>query len=347
MDNVRKINQDNILGFGADAGLDPDLSPSEFDDKQSRDDANDVATPRRKTALAPMLLGVLLALSIVGYFGWKIASPYFAGGNRFEGANSQDTYVQSAPTVQNPPVPAFAPELATQAQRDPMTQAIPGAETAIKPSPSSDAQPVAATDPFKPTGATATLPGTLVANKVMAMPTGDKPSTDQPHAPFEAPSQTAPSPVPVASVLTEDIAKMNKRIDGLSTALSDLKDSVETLKVEMKKSSAVANKPARAALAAVKATVAKPVAQAEAKSAAVPTAPTTGTKKNGDGAASEGKPASEMQLQAVLPDRAWFKTGTGETVTVSTGEELKGVGVVKQIDADTGRVVFSNGAVYH
>lgn len=58
---------------------------------------------------------------------------------------------------------------------------------------------------------------------------------------------------------------------------------------------------------------------------------------------SAAQPA--LQLKAVLEGRAWLQTKGGESITVSPGETVPGLGVAKIIDADQGQIIFSNGLV--
>jgi intracellular multiplication protein IcmG len=55
-------------------------------------------------------------------------------------------------------------------------------------------------------------------------------------------------------------------------------------------------------------------------------------------------PKVKYYVHAIIPGRAWLKTnGGGATITVSTGETLKGFGVVEVIDVTKGTVHFSGG----
>lgn len=50
-------------------------------------------------------------------------------------------------------------------------------------------------------------------------------------------------------------------------------------------------------------------------------------------------------IQAVIPGRAWLVSSTGNTLTVREGTPIPGLGVVRLIDAQQGRVVLSSGQV--
>lgn len=54
------------------------------------------------------------------------------------------------------------------------------------------------------------------------------------------------------------------------------------------------------------------------------------------------KPAIVFHLRAVVPDRAWITSGT-ETMTVTVGDNVKGYGTVRAIDATNGIITTSSG----
>lgn len=360
--NVHNINQDDVLG-GDGAGEDPELSPSEFD--AYAEDRHSDAAPKKKGGLLPMIIGILAALSIVGFFGWKIVSPYFTGGG--QGTPDREAFAP-IPTAMDPVQPQprqFAPEPPTP-KPAPATAAMPAAQAVA-------GQPAtAAADPFASSPATASANEASVAVKVSAdkivigptlpasspaAPVPEKAAAPSAAAPGSAQPQqsTTPQQASAPQVATaqqtatfvENIARIDKRIDNIDAALVALKDTVTKLQSEIQKSRAAA--PAKPAAVVAKAPSPKPATDttvAQKSSSPVGSKRTGGTDKN-EGANSDKMAPNELQLQAVLQDRAWFKTKTGETLTVSSGEELRGVGVVKQIDAESGRVVFSNGVVFH
>lgn len=340
MSNVRSINQDDVLGG------DDDLSPSEFGGGRAGDhmEIDDEPPPpqKKKSGIVPLVGGILAAVGIIGFFGWKILSPYL--GDQAD----RDAFAPIATTAQKPqPFAQDAPSLQVGAQVP-----VP-VQTAGSPA----GMPAAAPVPGAAIAQNAETPGAQVSVQAgstavsVAMPAAADPAGTptvkvmgdkivigaQPSqaAIVEKPAvQTTPSPGAGA----DDIAQINKRIDGISAALASLKETVEKLQADMKSRAApqkqVAAKPAPTVSTAPKRSPAP---------AQVAKKPVDSGK--GDGA-SEAKPTVELQLQAVLQDRAWFKTKGGETITVSPGEELRGVGIVKLIDADAGRVIFTNGIVY-
>lgn len=337
MSNVRSINQDDVLGG------DDDLSPSEFgggraDDHMEIDD--EPAPPsKKKSGIVPLVGGILAAVGIVGFFGWKILSPYLGD----HGGADRDAFAPIAPAAHKPqPFAQDAPTLQGGAQAPVSVQTA--------------GMPAAAAAPGGAIAQKAETPGAQVAVQAgstavsIAMPTADPAGTPAVKVtgdkivigaqPSQAPIVEKPAvqATPSHGASTDDIAQINKRIDGISAALASLKETVEKLQADMKSRAAPQ-----------KQVVAKPAPTVSTASKKSP-APAQVAKKpvdssKGDGA-SEAKPTVELQLQAVLQDRAWFKTKGGETITVSPGEELRGVGVVKLIDADAGRVIFTNGIVY-
>lgn len=328
MSNVRSINQDDVLG------VEEDLSPSEFDARREASEHDDGPTaPKKKSTLLPLIGGIVVAICIVGFFGWKIMAPYLGGNHR--AGNDRETFAPIAETASRPQPfaetvepQALAPGQLAQAP----SVASPGAQTEIHAA--QVVAPAVAQQQIQPAGQK------IVGDKVIVGQT--PPVTDKPASP-------GAQAVPASPASADEIVQINRRIDGLGATLGALKETVEKLQVEMQKTRAAAAKPASVHAAA---TTAKPVSPKPAVVAKKPASPVAvAAKKPAEGgkpeaAAIDSKPSGDMQLQAVLQDRAWFKTKTGETITVSVGEELKGVGIVQQIDADSGSVVFPNGVVY-
>ncbi len=325
MTNVRSINQDNVLGGD-------DLSPSEFDDQHLDD-----VPAKKSSGMLPMIGGLSVAVLIVGFFGWKILSPYL-------GHRAQDDIAAIAP-IENT-APAVQPQ----------STAVVSSATPVEP------QQPAAIEP-QPIGA-------AMAAQPAAASTAPQPAPIQPAASPIAPQTSQPSPATVSSpfqekapphdaavatgqephVAPEDLIKVNKRIDEISAALASLKDAVEKLKSAKPQSTpqvvkpVVKTNPTKPVVTA--GTQKKPVQTVAASNSAAPGGDKTGKPASSEQPPSE-KPAEDYQLQAVLKGIAWFKTKSGETLTVGPGDELKGVGVVDQIDPDASRVTFTNGRVFH
>lgn len=326
MGNVHALNQDDVLNG-------EDLSPSEFSDAHEEDAIHDEKKTSKKSTLLPLVGGILVAIVIVGFFGWKILTPYFAGNNH--GGSNRDAFAPIAAAT--PRADAFAPEAS-----DPLALNQPH-----------QALPVPSQGSGVPNDARAMQ--TVAMAPPQAKPDEQKIAGDKAVIGQAAPVAEKPTPLTVQapSAGATDIAQINKRIDGLDATLSSLKETVEKLQAAMQNTHVVVASrphPAPAQLAAA----AKPSHMKTATTtvaAKKPESVAVAAKKPADGvkteaAATDSKPSGDVQLQAVLQDRAWFKTKTGETITVSAGDEVKGVGIVQQIDADSGRVIFPNGVVY-
>ena len=54
-------------------------------------------------------------------------------------------------------------------------------------------------------------------------------------------------------------------------------------------------------------------------------------------------PSVTWQVQAVIPGRAWLIGSNGSTITVRKGSDVKNIGRVAAVDADHGKVYFTNG----
>lgn len=310
MTNVRKLNQDDVLP-------DENLSPSAFDRSEGEIEEEQSAAPKKKSTLMPLIGGIAVALAIVGFFGWKIAAPYFAD----RGGSNGDAFtpIAAAPKPFEP-TPNTAPT--SEHATDQGAGAVP-----VNLSPIPMPQNAAPGIPSPQISAAAGQPLGL-ATPAPSVPAG-KLVTEQALAPAKPASPTA-----------DEIAHINKRIDGLGATL-------ESLKGEVAKLQQLQVKPAPSKLVVVTSKPKLPVAQKPKPApVAVPVAPKPKEIEKNVAVKPQDIPAVGMQLQAVLQDRAWFKTSTGETITVSTGEELSGVGIVQQIDAESGRVVFTNGKVY-
>lgn len=314
MTNVHRLNQDNVLG-----GEDDELSPNAFDHREGAMEIEDEqpVAQKKKSTLMPLIVGAVAALGIIVFFGWKIASPYFAQN----GANDEAfTPITAAPK----PFEAQPGDGAT-------TGAVTGNDPAFNlpslPEAQNAASSVAAQGQIAPPGLAEQAPAAAPQVAVQPLPT-----------PKLAVSQ------PPAGPSTEDIAQIHKRIDGIVVALDSLKEAVAKLQQAQAKPA-----PVKASVVAKPKQVvaAKKPSPAPVVTALSPTQTAVKLEKL-DAAKPQGSTASApaLQLQAVLQDRAWFKTSTGETITVSPGEELRGVGIVQQIDAETGRVVFVNGTVF-
>lgn len=316
MSTIHSINQDDVLGANGSLDDSEELSPSEFDtnSRETGVDSHPDSGSSKRGSILTMIGGIFIALAIVVFFGWKIAAPYFSGGGQSN--SNRDVLAPNSAAIpqeqfQTKPQP-FAPE--------PVQTGTP----ALAATQTQQGGSQVAADPF------AAQVATVVADKTVI-------------------SQQASSAANVAvlqsAVPAEDITRIDKRINDIDAALVALKDTVARLQGEIQKSRTTTAAKTTSVVAR-----AAPASKTADDSIAVVKSATTATpKKSGGtdkGVSPDSTSAHELQLQAVLQDRAWFKTKTGDTLTVSPGEELRGVGVVKQIDAESGRVVFTNGVVF-
>lgn len=328
--NIHSINQDDVLG-----GDDENLSPSEFGRKGGDEheiDDDPLTQPKKKSGMIPLIGGIVAAVAIVGGFGWKILSPYF-GDDR--GGNDREAFAQiAAPKPQPFALESAAPQAATPAPAPAAPDQGASAQGLASAVPSPQPQVVV-------TGPSVSMNAPMPDAAPKVATADDKAIAHQPKV-ADNPIVLQQQPVQATAAGAEEIAQINKRIDGISTALAALKETVEKLQADMK--SHAQAKPAPVAAAAKPASL--PVTAKKPAAPSAPAAKKPAEYSKADMAAVDTKPTADLQLQAVLQDRAWFKTKTGETITVSAGEEVKGVGLVKQIDADGGRVIFTNGAVY-
>ena len=50
-------------------------------------------------------------------------------------------------------------------------------------------------------------------------------------------------------------------------------------------------------------------------------------------------------IQAIIPGRAWLIASNGLTLTIREGQTIQGLGTIRLIDANGGRVILTNGRV--
>lgn len=324
--NVHNLNLDNVL--------DDVESPSEFDSPQPGLDDDDPppGDKSKKSTLLPLIGGILVAVAIVGVFGWKILAPYFSGG-------SADNDRGAFTPVNAPKPQAFTPEPAVQPQSQQQMAPAAPAQAPMQ-TPAAQDTPVAPAVQPASLGLAQATPPAVTGEKTGPVILTSGASTVERSMPVAAPAAQLPTTAPAVTASAvhapewrDEVERINKRIEGLSDALASIKEMVEKLRAENKVRPSVAAKPAAPAEKRTPVTAASKPEKSES------------AKLNGEKSQESAK-RDDLQLQAVLQDRAWFKLSNGETITVTLGEPVKGLGVVKQIDADDGRVVFSNGAVY-
>ncbi len=315
MSNVRNmIDQDDVLGGDSDA--------DDFGVSSQMDHAETGANTaqKKKPGRVPLVVGLLTACVIVGFFGWKIVSPHL-GGDR--GALNPINPTESIAPAVAARVAQFEPESEIPPRASPIIaqQSADALTAAQLAGPTAPPQPGMQGLQPKPLQ-TVTDQGqgtTTVRDKQEAVP---------------VPGAVVPSPIQPTS---DDVARVNKRLDALEAAVNSLKLAFE------KTQAAQRQRVARVAATAAPRPAAQTLAHTSPVTQKASAIPETGKLQ---ATPEPEKIGGELQLQAVLQDRAWFKTRLGETITVAPGEEVKGVGVVQQIDVEAGRVVFTNGAVF-
>lgn len=331
MSATQQLNQDDVLGGPGD------LSPSAFDEGPGDGAA------KKKSTLLPTVGGIAVAVLIVGFFGWKIAGPYLNRNQAVEAIQPLPAANQAAPEtpqyqqpVRQPQTDAVGPAQMQPVNGEPRMTVPPGTpqnqSTQLAVAPQAQQGPAMSSPPARD-------PQPSTPNNT----TMSESSTGQATAPLQG---TSIANAPAVTPAQGDLAIANARIDALEKSLAALKDSVDKLApssaakpalVEKEKDKPTSEEKASPRKTSSKAASAKkPVAQEKAS--------TENKKSSSD---EESKPAarSDLHLKAVLDGRAWFQTRGGESITVAPGDEVKGMGTVKTIDAERGQVLFSNGTV--
>lgn len=329
MSTTQQLNQDDVLG-GAE-----DLSPSAFGEGPGD------AAAKKKSTLLPMVGGIAVAVLIVGFFGWKIASPYLNRNQAAEtiqplpAAKQSDQEIpQYQQPVRQPQSDAVSPAQMQPANGEPRMAAQQGMQqNQTQPAVAPQAQPGP------------TMSAQATRDPQQSMPTNTM-TADGATGQTTAPLQGTPAANPPAATQAQgDLAIANARIDALEKSLAALKDSVDKLAaisaakpapVEKDKPTAAEEKTSPRKASSRAASAKKPVAQEKAS---------TGNKKPSSDEDSKPAARSDLHLKAVLDGRAWFQTRGGESITVAPGDEVKGMGTVKTIDAERGQALFSNGTV--
>jgi len=337
MQNVHSLNQDDVLSGDP---KEDELSPSAFDDE------GESGAVKKGGSKLVLFGGIGIAVLMVVFFAWKIFSPHFQSAQQQqpEGFDTLAAAPQHAPApspgapqLLDPAAqPAAAPAPAVQEQ-------APASTAATVAAPSAPAAAASASQPAQPIQAIQPPAQQPVAAAVPAAPTANQPS------PAAAPASPTHAP--------DGLAQVNARIDNLERSIAAIQDMVN-------KMAANANNAKQAAAASRASAPASPVAAPAVKASravARSGADRAGSRK---AVASAAEPASAVSksepreekpvpktegvaratLKAVLDGRAWFQTKSGETLTVSVGEEVPGLGVVKSIDTDLGEVRFANGS---
>ncbi|KAG0189369.1 hypothetical protein DFQ28_003495 [Apophysomyces sp. BC1034] len=330
-----QLDQDNVLGGG------DDLSPSDFSERSGE---------RKKNTLLPLLGGVAVAVGVVGIFGWRIASPYLNHHQEPEAilqSSSANQPVQEPSQLSTPQYPQGVQQPGRPSQMEAgnmtggQTQAAIGA-----PQPAQQGislQPAAMSSGMQPkqgmTGAAQSKPAEQAQGQ-SAVPVAMKSKDSMPQQPASESTVQSSAPAGAPSDMAANarlLAQANSRIDALEKSINVLKETVDKLAGAAAKKPPAKEKAVTHSSAGGKAATAR-----KPQSSEKPTS--HGKKSSGD---EETKPAarSDLHLKAVLDGRAWFQTKGGESITVAPGDDVKGLGIVKAIDAERGQVTFSSGTV--
>ena len=126
--------------------------------------------------------------------------------------------------------------------------------------------------------------------------------------------------------LTAKLSEVSEQLGQMTSLMNTLNNKVDTIQ-----------QPAEMSVA--------PVAAAPALTAEEPIVAT----KEADDAALKTIPGlitdQHYYVEAVVPGRAWIQAANGETITVTVGEDIKGLGNVVSIDSMAGEVVTTSGEI--
>lgn len=309
-DNVHHLNQDNVLG-----DLD-DLSPSAFSENNGAAEGGVIGNGKKKTNLLPTIIFAVAALGIVVFFGYKMIAPHLQRGQ------------ESDELIQVPQAPTRPPSTLTPTSASPIV-----ADTQSTPIKDKDTLP----NQQAGAGIPVAIPqsSTTVAN-----PDPQLAPTPNP-VPTSIPLSAQQISVPAKDSAGEDIARVNARVDTLEKNVIALKESVDKLVASVATKHAVNEKYIQAktktsvihhAVVAKKSTPEKGIS----------------TQNKNDKEKTDIAPVTvrnDLHLKAVLDGRAWLQNDGGDSITVTVGDVVRGMGPVKTIDAERGEVVFANGAV--
>lgn len=320
------LNQDNVLG-------DPDepLSQSAFGNDP--DDVEQAGEGKgKKKSMLPMIAGITVAVGMVLFFGWKIfIAPYM-------GSNEESAGIQPIPANNQQQLAPAPEQLQGQAMGAQVAPQMMTDHSASAP----NVEPVAPSGQVVPAAPAAQVGGipTQGVNNQMPMQVQQQPQATLPQqaaTPIVAPTEQQPAQR-AGAMPSDELAKVYARIDSIEKNIASLHDEIKRLAAGSGvRYATVGDKPATSTKKASTKPSTRPVKK--------PTEEKPLPAKKDE--ARESKPIArgDLHLKAVLDGRAWFQTKNGESITVSPGEEVRGIGTVKSIDAERGQVVFTNGAV--
>ncbi|MFU3086494.1 hypothetical protein ACM7M6_28055 [Pseudomonas aeruginosa] len=159
----------------------------------------------------------------------------------------------------------------------------------------------------------------------------------QPHVTTE-PQAAAAAPVPTSDQEMASIAQVQKQLEQQDIQLKAIQETLDEIKKSLPTTAAKpVPKPSSASKSSTSQAASQKKPQPQAQRQVQKSQAGSGQRKN--------SPAS-LSLKAVLDGRAWFVTKGGESISVSVGDTIPGVGSVQRIDPDQGQVIMSNGVVY-
>lgn len=303
------INQDDALGVG-----------EEYSDTQGMlGSGRGKARPTATVEVAEgggkakwfLIAFALMMLAVLGWVGWRFlgsgGAEVDAGALLLPAAESNALPMTGAPVNEAPVAPAVSAQ-----PLGPVEEMLPPAAAPVEPTVA--VFPAGAASPTEPGAPAATASATQLAT-----------------APAESP---LPGPMPTTSMAAaEQAAKEASTIASLREELSSAKARIAALE---KEASNRAPAPARTAKPAATARRSGSAPRSVAASAAV--------REDRKPTAKAPSPPGVI-LKAVLEGRAWLQIGSGDTISVATGDDVAGVGTVSAIDAERAEVRFASGAV--
>lgn len=373
-DKDKNTPEDHHDEFEEEFAFDSDVTDTdEFLEEKGEETATEAEKPveaKPKGSVLPLLIGLV----ILGYLGWKVYHYFFPKLPPIENAQITPVPEQTGPSSEAPiklPSQEMPQGLSAQGFDN---QKEGTATPATAPAPTITPAPSAAPTPESPAGSQAPAPaqpsGTTSSSILLPPPRGEKPSTipslEQPGPP---PLSQAPRP---AAAQTETIATPRPRIEGQT--LSSPSDAMSRLEKKMEEQ----EQTYKQQIQLLESDLAK-ISQSSAhtykgidslqqdvhnlsnavkilteqirslkqppKPATKPkeSAPSKPKKKHQTPASSEAIPS--LCVYAIIPGRAWLKTTSGKTITVSEGDTIAEFGRVLKIDAGNALVVTSSGVI--
>ncbi|EPH9901743.1 TPA: hypothetical protein SL602_004938 [Pseudomonas aeruginosa] len=148
----------------------------------------------------------------------------------------------------------------------------------------------------------------------------------------------AAAPVPSSGQEIASIAQVQQQLVQQDIQLKAIQETLDEIKKSLPTSAA---KPAPKPSSTSKSSTPQASSQKRSQQPAQ-----RQVQKSQAGSGQQKNSPASMSLKAVLDGRAWFVTKGGESISVSVGDTIPGVGSVQRIDPDQGQVIMSNGSVY-